>query len=143
MATLPLQRSLEALIDNEDYIRLKHITWYLSVRGYVMRSNKFKEFPLYLHQNIIQVPKGMHTDHINGDKLDNRRANLRMATASQNGANSKSDGVSLRKDTGKWRSRITINRKEISLGNFDTREEAIEAHNIASKKYFGEFARMS
>lgn len=87
-------------------------------------------------------------DHIDCDKKNNRISNLRQSNQSQNGANQKIKknnntgfkGVGFRRDIGKWRSRIMVNRKEITLGVFDTPEAAFFAYQTASKKYFGEFA---
>ncbi len=91
-------------------------------------------------------PEG-RLDHINRIKSDNRWCNLRECTNSQNLINaniSKSNtsgykGVVLRKNNQKWRSRITVNYKRISLGDFDTKEEAYDAYCTASRKYFSEF----
>lgn len=97
-----------------------------------------------------EFPKnGFEIDHINGVRSDNRIANLRLATRSQNNMNtgeSKSNssgkkGVHFAKDIKKWHARIVINRKTILLGNFLTKEEAIQARENAEKKYFGEFIR--
>lgn len=86
-------------------------------------------------------------DHINGDGLDNRRANLRVATHAQNqrnrgrNKNSKSGYVGVRPRGEKWRASITVNGKSIELGTFDTPEDAHEAYKEAAKKYHGRFAR--
>lgn len=88
-------------------------------------------------------------DHINGDKADNRIANLREATNSQNGKNygfNKSNtsgvkGVSWCKNTGRWRAVIKVNHKSKFLGRYDTKEQAARARQIAEKKYFAEWRR--
>lgn len=83
-------------------------------------------------------------DHINGNKLDNRIENLRIANASENGQNiSKPNknnhlgirGVRKHSLVNKYQARIKINRKEIYLGLFDTIEDAIEAYENAKSKY--------
>ena len=87
-------------------------------------------------------------DHINRDRLDNRKNNLRIATHQQNTINrsvqsnniSNIPGVSWRKDRNKWRAYIAVNKKQISLGMFKTKEEAIKARKEGEIKYFGEFA---
>lgn len=90
-------------------------------------------------------------DHINGDRLDNRRENLRLATKIENGRNSKQrednqsgfKGVSrYRVGFDKWRARIRVDKKEIHLGVFETKEDAYQAYREAAIKYFGEFARI-
>lgn len=90
-------------------------------------------------------------DHINGDGLDNRIENLRECTHQQNLANtgkskrvdvsSKYKGVSLRRQTGRWRARITVDGRERAIGNYDTEEAAAAAYADAARKLHGEFAR--
>ena len=87
-------------------------------------------------------------DHKDTDSLNDRIENLREATGSQNKANTRIrknntsgiKGVAWRKDKNKFRARITVDRREICLGHFDTEEEAREAYLSASRKYFGEFS---
>lgn len=100
-----------------------------------------------LHRRIAQPSKGECVDHINGDKLDNRRSNLRLCDESQNAANrhavlSKSGlkGVCWEKQTRKWRATITVHYKQISLGRYHKLDDAKQAYNKASVKYFGKFA---
>ena len=89
-------------------------------------------------------------DHINGDPSDNRFCNLREATGGQNKLNkgkyknnkSGYKGVHFHKQSGKWRARIWFGRKSVSLGLFDTPEEASLAYIAASADYHGEFARV-
>lgn len=89
-----------------------------------------------------------YIDHINGDYADNRIANLREVTKSENAWNSKPRknnsgfrGVSLYKPSGKWRARITANGIERSLGYYETKKEAVDAYKKAAKELYGEFAR--
>lgn len=89
-------------------------------------------------------------DHSNGDKTDNRIANLRMCTSTQNQWNKKGSpsarngglkGASKRTN-GSWRSRITVDGKSIHLGTFGTAHEAHTAYVNAAHRFFGEFARV-
>ncbi len=112
----------------------------------------------YAHGQVVGKMQRMHRviaeragidcsdqiDHINRDKLDNQRENLRAATNSQNQANSKDrksgpKGATLR-PSGRWQSQITVNGVRIDLGYFDTREEAHEAYCVAAQYFFKEFA---
>jgi hypothetical protein len=87
-------------------------------------------------------------DHINGDKSDNRISNLRLATPAQNisaqgprkNNTSGVRGVNFDAQTGKWRARIEVNEKAISLGRHDTFEGAVKARRDGEDRYFGEFA---
>ena len=101
-----------------------------------------------LHRLIMNTPKGYVTDHINGDKLDNRRENLRICTQHQNSMNTRisknnKSGVKGVSTTpfGKYRARIMVNGVEIRLGHYETLEEATKARKRAERKYFGEYVR--
>jgi len=114
---------------------------------YVMASMGGKT--IYLHRMIMDPPPGMTVDHINGDPLDNRRCNLRLATRSQNQMNRRTQsnntsgfkGVSLFKRTGKYRAYIMVAGKETHLGYFATAEEASAAYQAALAMHHGDFAR--
>lgn len=90
-------------------------------------------------------------DHRDGDRLNDKWGNLRLATRSQNAANRKTHsnnnsgfkGAHFRKDrrTRRWAASICVNYNQIHLGFFDTPEEAHAAYVIAAQKHFGEFAR--
>lgn len=108
---------------------------------------------LYLaHRIIWYIGHGKDAtdfiDHIDGDRLNNRLENLRLATHPMNMANrpkpphntSGAKGVHLRKDNGKWRAKITANRKNISLGQFSTFDEAHSAVKAARIRLHGVYA---
>jgi hypothetical protein len=105
-----------------------------------------------MHREMMNAPPGILVDHRNNDGLDNRRDNLRLATSSQNNINcrrnkSKSSsrfvGVTFDKRKKQWRVRISVNRKRIFLGYFDSEIDAAKAYDEAAKKYYGEFARLN
>lgn len=91
----------------------------------------------------------LEIDHINGERADNRIANLRQATISQQRANSRMKrtnqcgfkGVHWHISTQKWRAMITRDRKVYRLGLFETPEQAHRAYVAAAERLFGEFAR--
>ena len=112
---------------------------------------------LYMHHLIAGTPpKGMTIDHINGNSLDNRKENLRVATQQQQRMNSakrvdgasRYKGVIIRNVTGRCKktricAQIKALGRSIYLGDFETEEEAAEAYNKAAVQYFGEFARVN
>lgn len=141
-------------VSPEDFHRLNKHRWHMRKDdGYASRTEyeygKFKT--IRLHQEILTVPDGFVTDHINRNRLDNRRCNLRKATRSQNTANSKIPstnssgykGVYYRKEQRRWRASIRVNQKLISLGQFGSPEDAAKAYNDAAVNYFGEFALLN
>ena len=101
-------------------------------KTYVMRKENGKT--VYLHRFIMGTPKGMVTDHINGNTLDNRRKNLRVCTKSENNRNragdrntsSKYKGVSFHKRSRLWHAYINLNGKRKSLGTHKTEKKAAE-----------------
>jgi hypothetical protein len=145
------------IVDNDVYYRLGNLKWvisgndggYYAIRFVKTRSGKTKS--VRLHREIINPPKGLFIDHKNNNTLDNRRANLRLATQSQNCCNrrkrrntsSRFLGVSLDKCTGKWRAYINIKGKRIYLGWFDSEIDAASAYDRAAVKYHGEFAHLN
>ena len=110
-----------------------------------------KRVAIYMHMEILGDCDGREIDHINGDKLDNRRSNLRFCTRSQNSMNhvlqsnntSGYKGVWLRATTHHWQAEIMINQKHIRLGAFLSAEDAARAYDRAARKYFGEFAKLN
>jgi hypothetical protein len=136
-----------SIVDDEDFNEVSKYSWYYNA-GYAMaKSREYKN--VLMHRIILNTPKGMETDHINGDGLDNRRCNLRICTTAQNqwnrikrkDNNSGFKGVSLKKATNKFIARITVNKKRMYIGTFVTAKEASIAYNIHAKKYHAEFVR--
>lgn len=150
---VPLLQEIHTVVDNDDYERVIAAgPWRLHVcgnRAYAGRS--------YKNEHGAWSTERLHTfltawplvDHINGNGLDNRRANLRPATPSQNTANARmpSDntsgfkGVGWFARTGRWRAYITYQGRQKHLGYFDIAEEAALAYDAAARELFGEFAR--
>ncbi len=141
------------LVNEEDFLFLVGYNWRLSATGYVVCSNGYVDNlnNKYLHKIIakrMNLDLSNEIDHIDRDRLNNQRNNLRPATSSQNSANSKANvrntsgykGVHWRKERRKWQAKIQVEGERIYLGNFDTPEEASEAYNQAADYYFGEFA---
>lgn len=95
---------------------------------------------------VTGAPSKVEIDHINGDRSDNRIANLREATRLENVRNKAPSGINLKgatqRKSGRWRAQICVNRKKISLGHYDTEREAHDAYARSATKLFGQFARL-
>lgn len=144
-----------ALVDAEDHARVAGFTWTLSRGGYARfltdpRTRAAQGLPMevLLHRFVLGFPSTA-IDHINGDRLDNRRCNLRPCTAAQNnfnvaapnaGSASPFRGVGWRADVGKWRARIIVDGKQHCLGFHGRIEEAIAARVAGEAEHFGAFA---
>lgn len=137
-----------ALVDDADYEWLSQYKWHID-RGYAaMTIKEPTKGIMYMHRLINKTPKGMLTDHRNGNKLDNRRENLRTCTFAQNNANSKKrpdntsgvKGVVWHKRMQKWQAQISVGGKCVYLGMYDDKDEACNARRLGAIKYHGEFA---
>jgi|SRR5690606_5995401 len=148
---IPLTQGKVAIVDDEDFEWLSRYRWAYNKRlGYAQRSIRKdgKLASLAMHRAIMQPPPGMQVDHINGDRLDNRRCNLRIVTNQQNSFNrqpqkatSQYKGVGWYKPYQKWRAKIKINGKTKHLGYFDDEKEAALAYDRAARELFGEYAK--
>lgn len=137
----------KTIIDSEDMEKILQYKWHITDTGYC----KCTELSVLLHRFILDLSESdeMFVDHINGNKLDNRKCNLRRVTPQQNSFNltnkgkgeNKRKGVSYRRDRNKWRAYITVDGKQINLGMFEKEEDAIKAREEAEIKYFGEYRR--
>ena len=105
-----------------------------------------------MHRVIIGAGEGEIVDHINHNGLDNRIANLRVATMRQNmwnmrkrrcNCSSKYKGVHRLKSKKKWRARITFNGRSILIGDFDTEKEAGMAYDARARELFGDYASLN
>jgi hypothetical protein len=142
------------LVDAADYDRVAHMWWRVTARGYA--STRTVEAggtrpTIYMHRLILDAPRGVRVDHINGVKLDNRRANLRLCTQSQNmanipshrGSSSPFKGVHWSRASNRWVARIGVRGKKIYLGIFVDPVDAAIAYDKAALDAFGEFARLN
>ena len=153
---IPLTRGLVAVIDGEDYDLVSSHRWRSIKSGKTyyaaahIRKPDGNRTNLLMHRLILGLsdPK-IQCDHIDGDGLNNIRANLRPCTEAENRRNSGKQsnnksglkGVCLLYD-GKWQAGIGVNNKRIYLGRFATAEEAHEAYKKAAYELHGAFARM-
>lgn len=137
--------------DKEDYDVVKQYCWSIdSQNGYIKTTDKINNTgKLYLHRLVMGCKKGdgIIIDHINRNKIDCRKSNLRTVNSSQNVMNSsiRSDntsgikGVYWNSRRNKWSAMITANKEGIFLGNYDKFEDAEIARKIGEEEYFGEY----
>lgn len=150
---LPLSLGHVAKIDPCDFYWAKQLIWTASAHP----SNPYAGTGSIdrLHRLIAAIIwgdiTGKEVDHINADQLDNRRSNLRLATATQNKWNKhnsknqrlgrfKGVRVDNRYASRRWRAHIGVNSKQVALGTFNHAEEAALAYDAAAREHFGKFA---
>lgn len=142
MKEITLTRGKVALVDDVDFEQLNQFKWRLNGDGYAVRwsdGGAKNRHLILMHREILGVPDGYETDHIDGNRVNNKKINLRVVTHRQNGQNRhdktscKYPGVTVRKDMGAtpYHSRILINGKSKHLGYFSTEEEAFAAYKKA------------
>lgn len=152
VAYVPLTQGYEAIIDADDAAEVGRFNWYAYVSPWtVYAARRMKNSSeLRLHNFLItQRHAGMVVDHIDCNGLNNRRSNLRLATASQNQHNKRRQinnksgfkGVSFDAKNKKWQTHICYNGTRINLGRHHTKEDAHDAYKAASAKLHGEFGR--
>jgi len=153
---IPLGDSFFAIIDPDDFYWLNKSHWSpRKNRGgvYAVRfvNDPDKDIKISsMHRVIMNPPRGLLVDHKNLNSLDNRRANLRLATHAQNAYNrgktkaktsSRFVGVCFHKSSKKWGAYIKYGPKMTWLGTFDNEIDAALAYDEAARKHHGEFAR--
>ena len=137
-------------MDDEDYERLASFPWSL-VTGYAIRTLHSGSMLGAMHRHVLEVPTGVQVDHINRNKLDNRRANLREATHSQNCANkgpssrnvSGYKGLSWCKRLQRWRVDIFLGGRPTTLGYLKDPIEAARLYNGAAYDEWGDYAYLN
>lgn len=148
-----------AIVDSDDYWELSKYSWYAHKAEnscYACRrvhGGKGKKTErMWMHRAVISVPAGLMCDHINHDGLDNRKANLRAATAAQNRINSrtarikkssKHRGVCWRAEQKKWFAYVYVGGRAVFTKYFDDATAAARARDRAAKKYHGQFAELN
>jgi hypothetical protein len=143
MKEIPLTQGKVAIVDDGAFAELSKYRWYahkICNTWYAERNSlcvNGKRHKIRMHAAIVGTPKGMGTDHVNGNGLDNRRENLRIVTKRQNGQNlhiqktSRFPGVSWHKRDKKWEAEIKIAGKTHYLGIYDSEEAAARRYQIA------------
>jgi len=151
-ALVPLTKGKFATIDLEDVEQIGKYNWHMHVKGYAIRTVRIKKLCtiVLMHRLINQTPEKLETDHKDGDKLNNRKSNLRSATTAQNQYNqhkirgtSKFKGVHWAKNMKTWKAKIRENGKHFVIGFFPTELEAAKAYDKKAAEIFGEYAKVN
>jgi hypothetical protein len=138
-------------VDDIDYDWLNQWRWRVNAQGYVIRSWRIggQEMVVSMHREIMRPPAGFVIDHIDHNKLNNVRGNLRIATQQQNlfnrqlnhNSNTGFKGVSYKR--GRWQARIQFNEQPIYLGSYEDLKTAALVYDCAAKILFGEYAYLN
>ncbi len=151
MAELIVDGGLTALVDEEDLVFVRGMSWralHNRRDGRASKTYAQNGAGKLLHRVILAPPDGVLVDHINGNGLDCRRANLRLASRSENARNrgkqrnntSGHKGVSYNKRNGRWLAFVKLDQHMHNLGYYDTPEEAAVVASSARKLLHGSFA---
>lgn len=156
IALVSLTKGYTAIIDAEDVKTVDVGNWtaieaFGSAYAYRKSSKASGSKTIYMHRLIVDAGINQHVDHIDGNRLNNRKCNLRTCTPKQNQYNQgirKSNtsgykGVSWSKANCKWAARIRYKGKKVHLGYYDKVEDAADAYFMASKSIHKEFSVFS
>ena len=155
--TIPLTQGKVAIVDAADYEWLSQWKWCASRRGDTFRVQRAEylgyrsQRSIFMHRAIMRPDAGSVVDHINHDPLDNRRANLRVCSQSENVRNrtsanrssSKFLGVGWYARNSKWHARIQVNGLGLHIGYYDDETEAARSYDAAARLHFGDFANLN
>jgi hypothetical protein len=147
---IELTQGQVALVDDEDFEYVNQFKWCFSNKGYAVRS--MGKWPhqksIRMHRVITNCPDNREVDHVNKNKLDNRKTNLRICNRSENNSNklkyrnnkSGYKGVDFYAPLNKYRAQIKKDGKKIHIGYYDSPLEAASAYDKKSRELFGDFA---
>lgn len=158
MREIPLTRGYVAIVDDEDYATLARHKWYAHPDNFgnvyakrMTPRNGGSRQQIRMHRAVAGAGVGQRVDHINGNTLDNRRANLRPATNAENCRNRKMNrnntsgykGVSWDNSSNKWRAQIRYEYRIVLIGFYADPIEAARAYDRKAVELFGDFARLN
>lgn len=140
----------EFLFDIEDLVLIESRSWYQDKDGYLVSSYFFNGRRRFVrfHRIVIKAKEGQFVDHINKNRADNRKQNLRCCNRAENDRNrspystntSGVSGVCFDRQRGKWVASISYNKKRLFIGRFTNKEDAIRARLEKETELFKEFA---
>jgi hypothetical protein len=146
---IPLGNGQYAYVDAADYEWLSQYTWYSYAGGYAARVENNKI--IYMHREIMKAPKGMVVDHIDGNRANNCRFNLRVCTRTENlrnnakrrDASCRFKGVGYDEERGKYFAKCAHQGERPWLGYFDSDVEAARAYDYRAVQCYGPYARLN
>lgn len=152
MKLIPVGKRGFTKVNSEDYHWVNEFRWQIQSRrnhiGRIVTKNKKRKM-VWLHRAIMNCPKGMEIDHINGDALDNQRENLRICTRKQNGMHKVNTqrrygykGVYKTRGAG-FVALICVDKHTRYLGYYRSAEEAARAYDVVAEESFGGFASLN
>ncbi len=149
--SIPLRHGQFTLVDDEDHAWLSQHRWRLNSRGYVVRSFQFegRKVTIGMHREIIRPEYREQVDHVDRDRLNNTRANLRSVTRQENlqhrgrFRNNSTGYKGVTGQHGKWHARIQLDGKLIHLGFYEQIVDAAQAYDYAAQILFGEYALLN
>lgn len=138
-----LQSGVKFIFDLDDYNTISKYTWFLTPNGYLKTGADIGTHR-FIHRLIMNVCDDEYVDHINGDKLDNRKCNLRICCNAQNSINCQRKtgvmrGVTFSKKSNKWLAYIVIDGQQKSLGYYINKNDAIDARQKAEEIIYGQY----
>jgi hypothetical protein len=156
---IALTRGLYAIVDPEDHDRLARYKWHAMKSRYTFYAARYsrrdkdgKRKCYMMHREIMKLEGNKMCDHINGNGLDNRKANLRPASRAQNGWNrgksrvksrSRYKGLAWDNKDKRWEVRISVNGRRIYIGRFEDEMQAARAYDRAARIYHGRYAQVN
>lgn len=152
--TIKLINGGQTIVEKRDFAKVSLYRWFKSPGGYAYRQGwkKGKHWEVWLHRVINKTPPHLFTDHINGQKLDNRRSNLRTVNKAYNSTNrpkinrallsSTLKGVSIHLSTGLWRARVQDGKYQKTTYHKTEQQAALDYNRMALER-FGEYAQLN